>query len=107
VAAAAQPRLGSVRGRRREGGGHTWWARGRARRNGGGDRRESGGELGGGGGENGHPDGVGLKLRGARDLENFRGWTWPFICAAFLQAVRYVNRLYKYFSIILFVHYLL
>ena len=75
------------------GGGHTCWAWGRARSNDGGDRKRSGGELGGGGGENGQPDGVGLKLRGASDLENFRGWTRPFICAAFLQAVGIDHRL--------------
>jgi len=79
--------------RRREGGGHTCWAWGRARSNGGGDRRRSGGELGGGSDENGQPDGVDLKLRGASDLENFRGWTRPFICAAFLQAVGIDHRL--------------
>ena len=61
--------------------------------NGGGDRRRSGDELGDGGGETPQPDGVGLKLCGVLDLENFRGWTRPFICAAFLQAVGIDHRL--------------
>jgi len=61
--------------------------------NGGGDRRRSGDEFGGGGGETRQPDGVGLKLRGASNMENFRGWTRPFIWAAFLQAVGIDQRL--------------
>jgi len=100
VAVAAQP--GSGRGRRREGGVHTWWARGRARRNGGGDRRRSGGELGGGGGENGQPDGVDLKLGGASDLENFRGWTRPLYARHFYRRLALTtacrNRFYRQWS---------